>query len=301
MSLARLDLTLLLAFEAVYLERNVSVAAARLGVRQPTLSASLARLREIFADELFVRSAGSMQPTPKALRLAPGIGRALSELRKAIDDEVPFSPDTETRAFTIVSNDYSTFVLGPAIVEIVSREAPHVNLRMIAAEKSEVPALLEKGVADIALGVFPGASERFVEQTLYTEHFVGVGRADHPLLKQTPVTLEAFAAANHALFTIRRDTSGEIDAALLQRGLRRRIGLTLPHFLALPNILTRSDLVASIPSRATKSFIDAGLRVFDLPLNVSPWKLGMLWSPTSRQDPATAWLRSRILQVAQLL
>lgn len=301
MSLSGLDLSLLVAFEAVYLDRSVSAAAVRLGVRQPTLSASLARLRDIFADELFVRSAGAMQPTPKAVRLAPRVQRALSELRNAIDDEAPFTPDMDARAFTIASNDYATFVLGPPIVEIVAREAPHVDLRIIAAEKGEVPSLLEKGQVDVALGVFPGLPDRLVAQTLYTEHFVGVARADHPLLACTPVTLDAFAAADHALFTIRRDVSGEIDAALHQRGLRRRVGLTLPHFLALPTILARSDLVASIPSRAAKCFVDAGLAVFDLPVPVLPWKLCMAWSPISRQDPAMAWFRSRILQVAQQL
>ncbi|WP_298159982.1 LysR family transcriptional regulator [Brevundimonas sp.] len=298
--MAGLDLGLLAAFEAVYLERSVSQAALRLGVRQPTISAALARLRDFFADELFLRSGGAMQPTPKAVRLAPRINHVLSELRKAVDDEAPFSPDTETRVFTIVSNDYATFVLGPPIVEIMAREAPHVDLRMIAADKAEVPGLLEKGLADVAIGVFPSPPDRFVVQTLFTEHFVGVARENHPILER-PITPEAFAAADHALFTTRRDASGEVDKAFLQRGLRRRISLTLPHFLALPEILARSDMVASIPSRAARFFVQSGLSVFDLPLSIPRWTLSMVWSPTTRHDPAATWLRSRILGAAQRL
>lgn len=297
MDLGTLDLNLLLALEALEETRSVSRAAERLGMRQPAMSTALARLRVAFGDPLYVRAAGAMQPTPRAARLAPGIAKALADLRAAMA-ETPFEPLATTRTFTIASTDYTTLVILPHVMEALGREAPSVDLRIVGYDKGDIPALIDRGEIDVALGVFRSPSENAVRQFLCPERFVGVARRGHPLVADGTIGLLDYAGAAHALVSVRRDATGEIDVALAGQGLRRRIALTLPHMLVLPSVLVRTDLLAAIPSRMAEAIGDAGLQTFELPVRIPPWRIEMLWNPAARRDPASVWLRSKIKAAA---
>lgn len=295
------DLNLLLTFEAVNEARSVSGAAERLGVRQPTVSAALARLRALVGDELFVRAGGAMQPTAKALRIAPSVTQALAQLRETLSDAAPFAPKAARRSFTLASTDYSTIVLLPRLLKALKQEAPSIDLRVLGYDKDDVPSLIDRGLIDLALGVFPDPPERAVRQALYADRFVGIARSGHPILADRPVSLENYAAANHALVTLRRDATGEIDRVLRQRGLTRRVALTLPHVLALPAMLRCSDLIAAMPERAAKLLCVEGLEIFKIPLNLAEWRLEMLWNPSARSDQASAWFRAKVAEAARSL
>lgn len=293
MNLARVDLNLLLAFEALYEARSVGRAALSLGVRQPAMSAALGRLRALLGDELFVRAGGEMRPTAKAQRLAPRVAGILAELRAALADETDFRPEASTASFTVALSDYIAAVLGPPLVEAVTRLAPSVDFRVVGYEKGDVGDMVARGLVDVAVGVFPDPPPRLVAKPLYVDGFVGIARVGHPAL--TPgLDVAAYAALPHALVTLSRDATGAIDAALAAVGLRRRVALTLPHALALPAILACTDMVAAVPAMLAKDICGDRLGTFDIPLVLSPWRVDMLWSPEARSDPATGWLRSRI-------
>jgi DNA-binding transcriptional LysR family regulator len=300
MNLARIDLNLLLAFEAMMQARSVSRAAATLGLRQPAMSAALARLRRLFGDELFVRTGGEMRPSPKALRLAPGILDALRHLRAALGQEVAFDPATATDVFTLALADYGSAVLLPGLARLVGREAPGIDLRVAGYEKEDAGAIISQGLADLAVGVFPDPPEGAVVRPLFEETFVGVARVGHPALAK-PLDPEAYARLDHALFTMRRDSVGAVDAALAALGLTRRVALTLPHVLALPPVLAATDLVAAMPTRLASRLGDPRLATFPIPLPLAPWRLDMLWNPLARSDQASAWLRSMVERASGVL
>jgi DNA-binding transcriptional LysR family regulator len=301
MNLTGFDLNLLVAFEALNLERSVSKAAQRLGVRQPAMSASLARLRTLFGDELFVRAAGQMRPTAKALEITASVHAALAAAREAIGERANFTPAESAQSFTIASTDYTSFVLLPGVVAALQAAAPNVDLRVVGYDKDEVAELLAGGQVTIALGVFSAAPDRALRKLLCKEHFVGVARRDHPALLDGRISLHDYANLPHALVSVRRDARGAIDAALAAQGLKRRIALTLPHMLALPQALRDTSLVAAIPSRAAARFRAENLQIFDLPLPVPGWNIEMLWNPVTAKDKGSAWLRSEVARVAQRL
>ena len=301
MKLTSLDLNLLVVFAAVHETRSVSKAAERLGLRQPTVSAALARLRTAFGDDLFVRAAGAMQPTPKAMRLAPGIKAALAGLGTTLADAAPFSPGVVERTFTIASTDYTTLVLLPGLMNAIKAQAPNVDVRVVGYDKGDIPDLIARDEIDLALGVFQDAPPRAVRKRLCQERFVGLCRSSHPLLAGGPMPLDAYAAAGHALVTVRRDGQGEIDTALKARGLSRRIALTLPHMLTLPPILETSDLLSALPERVALKVAGRSLQLFDLPIRLPPWRIEMLWNAGARSDPGSGWLRSTIAAVAAQL
>lgn len=301
MTLNGIDLNLLVAFDAIRETRSISRAAAQLGLRQPAVSGALGRLRKLFGDELFVRAGGEMQPTPKALQIAPAVATALAHLRQALNPSLAFDPRGTAQTFTIASTDYTTTVLLPPFVAMMEIEAPEAKLRIVGYDKDDIGALIDRGVIDLALGVFQKPPERSVRQRLCQENFVGVARAGHPALQDGGMTLDTYLRQRHALVSIRRDAVGEIDRVLAERGLARQIVVTLPHMMALPALIASSNFVTALPGRIAAKLTQVGLVSFALPLPMPAWRIEMLWNPQARNDQANAWLRSRITAAAMQL
>lgn len=297
MDLRGFDLNLLLAFEALADTGSVSRAAQRLGIGQPAMSAALARLRRLTGDRLFDRSGGRMEPTARATALMPGIAAGLEQIRMTLAEEVGFNPATAKRTFTIASTDYTTAIVLPPLAASLQHNAPHIDLRIASYDKQDVPELVARGEVDLAIGVFDPLPPDAVRTPIWTERFVGVARKDHPVLRE--MTAEAYAAANHALISVRKDARGRIDQELEAMGLRRRIAVVLPHMLALQPVLLASDLIATLPARIAASFRQHGLETFELPIVTRPWEVDMLWRPSARTDQAHRWLRRAVSRAAK--
>lgn len=301
MKLSALDLNLLVAFDALHETRSVTRAAEKLGIGQPAMSAALARLRDIFHDELYIRANGAMQPTPKAKRLGPAVATALADLRTALDDNILFDERTLVRTFTIASTDYTTLLLLPSLIAAVRKRAQGVDVRVVGYDKGDIHQLIGGGEVDLALGVFRDLPERAVRTKLCEEFFIGVARAGHPAIEAGSMSLEAYAGQSHALVSVRRDAVGAIDAALANAGLSRRVALTVPHMLALPEIISISDMVCAVPNRLAERFGSSGLQTFRLPLDLAPWTIDMVWNGAARSDQAHGWLRKRLVDVASVV
>ncbi|MBR8837521.1 MAG: LysR family transcriptional regulator [Stigonema ocellatum SAG 48.90 = DSM 106950] len=300
--LSSVDLNLLVAFEALFEERSVTGAAQRLYLGQPAMSAALGRLRTLFEDELFIRIGREMQPTSKALEIAPGILAALDQIRQTLEASQTFDPATTERSFTIGSSDYTSFVVVPKLLAFFQQFAPGINVRLIGFEKNSVGELLEQGSIDLALGVFPNPPQQTLHEPLFEEQFVGIARKKHPAISNKTLSLETFAELPHALVTIRRDETGFIDQVLLTHSLKRRIAVTTPHMLVLPSIVASSDLIASLPSRiATHVECYGELKQFELPIETASWTISMLWSKLVDKDSAITWLRQALRTISSTL
>ncbi len=297
-NLATIDLNLLVAFEALFEEHSVTVAAQRLYLGQPAMSAALGRLRTVFEDELFIRIGKQMQPTSKALEIAPSILAALHQIRQTLESSQVFDPVSSQRSFTIGSSDYTSYIVMPPLLEFCRQNAPGLNLRLIGYEKDNVGELLEQGVVDVALGVFPNPPQQANCMALFQEHFVGIARHGHPAIINGAIALETFASLPHALVTLRRDAIGEIDKALARHQLQRRIAVTLPYMLALPALIATSDLVAALPHRIAVPLASLHhLERFELPVETEPWTVSMLWSRLADKDATNGWLRQTLKTV----
>jgi DNA-binding transcriptional LysR family regulator len=298
MDLQNIDLNLMVAFEALMAERSVSGAAARLGVSQPAMSATLARLRSLFDDELLVRTGRDMLPTSRASDLAGPVGEALAKLRVAIEPRACFDPASSRRSFTLSGGDYAATVLLPQLATRVRDEAPHIDLRFRFVEKDQIFELLDSDAINLALGVYPAPPKRFVLRGLLEERFVCVARRDHPAL-QGGLTREAFVAVPHVLVTERGDATGAVDDALRRHGLERRIALTVPYVLVLRSLLPDSDFIATIGLRAAKILMTSSrLTLYEPPIDLATWRLEMLWSRQQDSDTGLKWLRDAISSIA---
>ncbi len=299
-NLAAIDLNLLVAFEALLEQRSVTKAAEKLQIGQPAMSASLNRLRVLFADDLFMRLGRQMQPTQKAQAIAPNILAVLQQIRHTITSSQAFNPAASDRDFAIGSSDYTSFAIVPPLLEFGRQNAPSINFHTIGFEKDNVSDLLEQGAIDVAMGVFPNPPRHTKWEPIFEERFVGIARQGHPALKDGTMSLETFTHLSHVLTTLRRDRTGAIDKALQEQNLQRRIVLTTPHMLVLPFAIASSDFIASVPSRIALNLAKAcDLTIFELPIKTKPWVVSIFWSVLSDRDEANQWLRDAIKKSSQ--
>lgn len=303
MDLHGIDLNLLVAFDALICERNVTRAGVRIGRTQPAMSAALARLRLLLKDELFVRSASGLQATPRALELAVPLGEALASIQRTLDFTQDFIPASATIRYTLAVSDHPAFVLLPALLKRLAQQAPGMTLRIKACTaREEALSLLDAGEADAAIGVPGGNTPRIPTMPLFEEHFVCVARKGHPLASQD-MTLERFLSYQHLLVSPEGDGVGHVDVWLAQRQRQRRIAITLPHMYAAPAIIAGSDLLATMMAGVVAaSGLGSALAVLPLPgIELPPVPFVLHWHRRNDAHPAQRWLREQIVLLCREL
>src|ERR1700741_3502874 len=230
--LGAIDLNLLVVFDALMQERNVTRAGHRLGLSQPAMSHALTRLRHMLKDDLFVRSPKGMLPTPRAEQLALPIRTALDGLQHSLEP-TQFVPSKATRSFRIAVDNYSAVVLVGPMAGRITKTAPGVTLEFRPSGTLNVPDLLDRGELDVAIGPFPEQGERFSRLSLLEDDFVLVLRKAHPAAGARALTMEKFAALSYLSISSVAYATDFIDHALARRRLTRRIRLRAPFLSAV--------------------------------------------------------------------
>lgn len=287
--LRTLDLNLLKALAALLDERNVTRAAARLGVTQPAMSGILTRLRENFDDPLFARAQRGIVPTPRALALEPALRRILGEIDGLLHPAV-FDPATATLDYTIAATDYALRAVALPFLGALKQHAPHIRVALSSVEDGDLQQRLERGEIDLALTTPETTPAGLHARRLFDEHYVCAMRADHPLVRGRRLSLRQFCALDHALVSYAGDPfHGVTDEALAQLGLQRRVSLSVRRFLILPELLRATDMVAVVPQRLVAGV--AGLKLLTPPLPIPGFTKIAAWHLRSHRDPAQRWLR----------
>lgn len=288
-NLAGVDLNLLTALEALLKERSVTRAADSVGLSQPAMSRALARLRSLFDDRLFVRSPAGLVPTPRAEAVAEPLRRALSGVRGIL--QAPgFDPASHKGHFRILCPDAQSLELLPGLVDRLQRQAPGVDLAVLPSRGDPLD-LIEAGEAELAAGRFPFVRPGIFGTTAYRTGFACVVRADHPVAA-AGLTLERFLDLPHMLVTVIGRGGGAVDDALAELGLARHVALRLPHFLAAPLVVARTDMVLTLPrGLALRMARLAPLAVLLPPLQLPEFDIGLAWHERFQDDAAHAWLR----------
>ncbi len=295
-ALRKIDLNLLLTLHALLAEKHVTRAALRLHRSQPAVSHSLAQLRVHFQDPLLVRKNGKMTLSAKAHALLPPLETLLQGLDRLLAPSV-FDPYTAKRRFRIAMSDYAARIVLPSLMIHLRQNAPGIDLAIIQASREMMLAQLEDGEVDLALGVFPNVVESVEKETLFTEAFICL--ADRRFLPANRhLTLEDWLAKPHIQLATLPDTVDEIEKALMSKGLKRRICVTLPHWSAAIDLLAGTDLVLTIASRTVmpEDCHDAICR-FTPPLELNGFTFEQAWHFRKNADPAHHWLRCAIMTI----
>jgi len=283
-------------------EGSLTRAAAELAITQPAASHALKRLRVAVGEPLFVRSAFGMTPTARAESLWPKVREALSSLQEALSPD-SFDPRRGDAVFRLAMADATAALLAPPLLGELQKEHARVSVRMLPLTTRDPRRLLLEGEIDIAVGHFPvavatlvaeGASSALRHQHLYDSRYVCVMRRGHPLERQA-LTLQTYCAADHLLVSFSGRAHGLMDQALAALGRRRHIVLTVNQFFTAGRVVTQSDLLTVLPA----SFVPATgyaeqLVTRELPFEMDPVSVQMLWPLRLDGDAAQRWLRERV-------
>lgn len=300
MNYEQIDLNLLRVFDAVMTELNVTRAADQLHMTQPAVSNALKRLRHLLNDELFIKVPSGVRATPRAIQVWQPLRDALIQIRQTLEPS-EFIPTTATASFSIAMNDFTANLVLPKLVRVLEKTAPNVDIRTIPTNNINAPMLLEQSDIDLAIGVFANASMRLRTHSLLISPFVCVMRQEHPLAT-SKLTLERYMQAKHLLVTLTGEPTGLIDPFLQERGLKRRIALTVNQFAVAPRIIAQSNLIAILPTRIVQLSEWANqLHLAPLPFELAPTILQMMWHERNHSEARQQWLRTQLVEICQQL
>jgi DNA-binding transcriptional LysR family regulator len=295
MNFHNLDINLLLVLDALLKERNVTLAAQKLSVSQPTVSFSLKKLREAFGDELFVRTASGMQPTPVAEGLADPLTRMFDILKTEILSRQEFDPAASARTFVINTTDIGEIFFLPPILHRLRAYAPHAVVQCVCLPQHEAAQAMSSGAVDITIGYIPElkGSSIFV-QRLFEHPFTCLVREGHPGIPG-PITLAQYRTAEHIALVGEGHDQKRFETMIGKAEIARRVTFRSPHFSTIPFIVRDTDLIATIPKVIPYLFAEIkGLRVMPVPFALPPIPIKQYWHQKANADPAHAWLRQNI-------
>lgn len=283
----RTDLNLLQTFQAVHATRNVSTAAERLGVSQPTVSHALRRLRAMYGDALFVRAHGSMVPTAKADHLARAVEHALHVLDVAATETERYEAARSDRVFRVHMTDIGEAVFLPPLMRACAAQAPGIRLDVHQLDEKEMLPALESGRIDLAVGYLPALEGAIEKRFLLHEKYVVVMRSGHPLSRKKP-SRALLKRLDYVLVRSHSTTA----RALQDLGLQANIRLAIPHFMVLPRILADTDLAVIMPARLAHAFRQMGrYTVWTANVGLPAFDVSLHWHWRFENDPGNRWLR----------
>lgn len=306
MNVDHFDLNLLVCFDVLMRERNVSRAAEKLNISQPAMSNSLKRLRNHFDDPLLVRTTGGMQPTEKALELEPLIRQSLMVAEEALSPNEDFDPFNSRRTFRLLVSDYVEGTLISALVAYLQTHAPKLSLDVLTLSDGSFQDL-EKGAIDLAINRFDSVPQSFYQRPIWKDGFSCLLAKGHPLLVQN--TLVSYLESSHIWVSktgigvgtgmSQSSDRGWVDNALTSLGYERQISVFTRHYQIIPLLIKQTNLVATMPTRAALLYKDdPALCIIDPPFTISPIEVNMVWSPLLHHNSAHRWIRQTLIKLA---
>lgn len=296
----KLNLNLLPIAFALYDERSVSAAAKALGMSQPAVSMALRKLRTHFNDPLFIRTARGVEPTPRAHALVKASRPLVARLQEDLLSEQTFDAVRSTRAFAFALSDVGEIVFLPRLIERLRAAAPHCSIRSVSMPPQQIARGLEKGEIDLAVGYFPDlVQNNFFQQRLFTHHFACLMRADHPRYAKR-LSMKAFLEIEHAVVHAEGRSHELFEKLLERRKIRRKIALHTPHFLSIPVIVSRSDLMATVPHALALYFARLAPQQFAVampPFELAGFDVKQHWHRKFHHDPRSRWLRGQVAEL----
>ena len=295
MDLKDLDMNLLVVFDALFETGSVTIASKKLELSQPTISYGLAKLREFFNDPLFIRIDNKMQPTPRAMIMAPQVKRVLEIVKGDLLNFSGFDPATSTREYTFCMSDIGEVFFLPPLIRRIWEESPLTKVRTVSPPPSTLTAALEDGVIDLAVGYFPDLRKGgFYQQQLFESTFVCIAARNNARIK-SKLTLKSYTETAHVTVHFEGRSHELIDRHLHNMKVVRRVALTVPHFMTLAEIIPQTELIATVPNEVALQMAKSNdIVIHPLPFDPPAFALKQFWHKRNHDDPANQWLRNLV-------
>lgn len=300
MNIRRRDLHLLLCFDALAATGSVSKAAQRMEMPQPSMSRALAQLRVMFSDELFLRTRMGVTPTPKALELIGPVRDALARIDGIMNPAAEFDPRTTRAKVTLTSTGYAEAVLMPFVVRRLEKLAPGLVLETRAPNREMADMRLERGEIDFRIGGVDQPPDKLRFGNLFEDRFVCIARTNHPAVRSR-LSLEDFCALAQVRTLIRSHVDAA-DRAVAQYGKRIRYAVTSHDYAAVPHMVARSNLIATVPERMVELLVRGlAIRKYDCPVGMPRIAIRLFWHDRTHGSALHKWFRTLVADAAREL
>lgn len=298
LNLRSMDLNLLVLFDALMTEGHVTRAANKVAVTQSAMSNALSRLRYLFKDELFIRTARGMAPTPRALELGPQIRTILLQTARLMDSDLQFDPASSKLHFTFRMSDLVGVLLMPPLMTVLGIEAPGMTFEMVHISPEETLASLESDQLDMAISMLLTHNKTVSSEPLFSDRMVCLVRKGHPLATGK-MTMNKFLSYGHLRVAMSPTDIRFVDNVLANEGLARNVMLTVPHWLLVPQILISTDLISVMSERIAKKFSNSGVVARPLPFTSEVFNWTLYWNRRHDHGKAHEWLRGKMIQISK--
>lgn len=299
MNLYKVNLNLLIAFDAMMQTRHVSKAAAKCFISQSAMSNSLNQCRELFQDELFIRTSEEMKPTPKALELTGPVREAIHKIELVFEQSSVFDPCKSEICFRLGVSDYLCATILPEIFKHIRRHAPNVTFDIFPIASAQQLNALDEDTVDLVLGFFVTLPDRVFQQTIFHDEAVIVGCAKNPIFNKK-ITLKSWRESEH-IRTLYHNESvlSAFDKYLNEQNIpERKIVMSVPY--AVSNL----QMLSQTPYLATSSMLlfNTFAKSFKLKSSPPPFKMPKIpirqvWHKQHHKTPAVVWLRQKIFEL----
>jgi len=297
--LAQVDLNLLVVLDELLRSRSTTIAAKRLGRTQSAVSHSLARLRATFDDPLLLRAGSVLEPTSSAERMQAPLREVLLRAAALVaGSSGEFEPARIERTFVLACADYTEVIILPRLLPVLRRQAPGVDVvtRFLGDDFDRAVQARE---VDLGYGTRFRALSGIVVQPVSNENLVVLLRRRHPALRRR-LAKHTYAALDHVLVAPRGLPGSAVDTALEALGLSRRVVLRMPHFTAAAVVVSKTDLVVTLPEGLAREVAPGlGLVAVPLPFAVPGFTFSIGYSESFEDDAAHRWFRERVVEAAR--
>ncbi|MBW1250259.1 LysR family transcriptional regulator [Pseudomonas tolaasii] len=294
----RTDLNLLRVLLAIHDCGNVTAAAKRLGMSQPAASAALARLRHSLGDPLFVRSGIAMEPTARARSIVERTREVIATIDQEILPSPTFDPAQSRETFTFCLSEIGEVVFLPALFDRLRSAAPHAKIQCLSLAPKDLHDALREGRVDSALGYFPDLNAPNIYQQRLFSHDLACLIGRHHRITAPQLSLEEFCTLEHLQVRDGSRSQEMYERFLAEQGIERKIVLQMSHYMSMPAIIERSDLIAVMPRSVAHIHEKySAVRVIEPPVEIPPYSLKHHWHARNQKDPRHVWLRKEVVGI----
>jgi len=295
--LRRVDLNLLLIFDVLMQEQNVSKAAERVFLSQPAMSNALNRLREMFDDPILIRGSKGMQPTPRAKALEAPIRSILQQIAHTVQPAAPFDPSTSQSRFVIGMNDYGENIVFPELTSRLNQIAPNVELvaQMLTTENLE--PLLENGELNVVIGVeeYFKTTAKLTAEGWIDERLVCVVNKSHLLAQRKRLSLDQYLTLKHVYPSPLGLRKNIVEIWLAEQKRERSIAVTTRSYWAAAQVITKSDYILSLPLRVANILTQQmPLHILEPPKDFPGFRLNLVTHSLYEKDAGTQWILQQL-------
>ena len=296
MKLSDIDLNLFVVFDAIYTEGNLTRAGEIIGITQPAVSNSLSRLRNLFDDPLFVRTAEGMVPTPVAQNIIGSVRQALGLIRCSVQESQSFDAKVSDKRFRVSMTDLNQAIVLPNLFNRIKEMAPGVSVDCYQVHRRDMNIELASGNLDLAIDI-PLTPDPQIKQTaLFSHPYVCVINKENELVGEK-LDVETYLNLRHIHISTRRGGLGHVDLTLGKMGKKRNIALRTKHYMSTPNLVANTNFALTVPKSFAEVLIAAGFstRYLDLPFEVPNQESFLYWHESTDRDQANIWMRKIIV------